>query len=607
MARETADVLKRFDIEIDDSAGLPLHLSQIGIYLRQISTVLDDDFNVSSVAALLKSPYVCMGDSFSSFKQNLNDAELKQRKYKDTSKQDALMESVLKAYADMKVLYDQKETSLKDMLSAHIRLAEDLARDDKTSGANLLWRHEDGRLCAAVLAEILESAETIGFINPKEYTAIFTMLLSRETVRKPYGSHPRLKILGPIEARFNHFDVMIAGSLNEGVWPKLIASDPFMSVSMKEAFGLPLPQKAIGVAADDLSALMCADEVFLTRAQRVEDTPTNKSRYWLRLETVLKAIGLETSQIHADMYLNSAVGLDMEKRAEALSAVCPTPPVEARPRKLSATEISKWMVNPYEIFASKILELKPLEALEKTAESKDFGSYAHKVFELFCRQYPSVLDENAETFLKQTAEDELKNWQLTKAQEIFWKNKIDNFSQWFLQKEKTARDDVKHIEPEIWGETQLDGPKGPFTVFAKADRLEETKDGFYRVADYKTGYFPSKKAMSAGFAPQLLIEALIAENGGFKAGGKKLESREVEDLVYWALGEKIISFQKTKGDDLRTVLERTENQLKEMIAAFDDKDTPYLYNPNPKHCDKYSDYEHLSRVKEWGQSEDSDE
>lgn len=607
LARETADVLKRFDIEIDDSAGLPLHLSQIGIYLRQISTVLDEDFNISSVAALLKSPYVCLGESFASFKQRVNDAELKQRKDKDTSRQDVLLESISKAYEEMKVLYDQNETPLKDMLSAHIRLAEALAKDDKTSGADLLWRHEDGRLCAAVLAEILDNAQTIGVINPKEYTAILTMLLSRETVRKPYGSHPRLKILGPIEARFNHFDVMIAGSLNEGVWPKLIASDPFMSVSMKETFGLPLPQKAIGIAADDLSALMCADEVYLTRAQRVENTPMNKSRYWLRLETVLNAIGLEASQIHADLYLNSAVGLDMEKRTEALSAVCPTPPVEARPRKLSATDITKWLINPYEIFASKILELKRLDALEKVAESKDFGLYAHKVFELFCRQYPSVLDENAEAFLKQTAEEELKNWQLTKAQEIFWKNKIDNLSEWFLQEEKKARDDVKHIEPEIGGETQLDGPKGPFTIFAKADRLEETKDGFYRVADYKTGQYPSKKAMSSGFAPQLLIEALIAESGGFKVGEKKLQSREVEDLIYWPLGERLASFKNIRGDDLRAVLERTENQLKEMIAAFDDKDTPYLYNPNPKHCNKYSDYEHLSRVKEWGQSEDSDE
>ena len=83
---------------------------------------------------------------------------------------------------------------------------------------------------------------------------------------------------------------------------------------------------------------------------------------------------------------------------------------------------------------------------------------------------------------------------------------------------------------------------------------------------------------------------------------------KAEKLKIWFIGHSVKKLSVfTKGDDLRTVLERTENQLKEMIAAFDDKDTPYLYNPNPKHCDKYSDYEHLSRVKEWGQSEDSDE
>lgn len=602
LARQTAGVLKRFGIEIDDSAGIPLHLSRIGIYLRQISTVLDEDFKISSVAALLKSPYVCMGESFAGMKERIRQAEFEKRANRNEDLERNLLDKLSTMFAEMKALYDQKETSFKELLAAHIRLAESLAQDDQNKGANLLWRHEDGRLCAAVLAEILDKAETIGQINPQEYTAILTVLLSKETVRKPYGSHPRLKILGPIEARFNRFDVMIAGSLNEGVWPKSISSDPFMSVSMKQVFGLPLPQKAFGVAADDLSALMCADEVFLTRAQRVEDIPTNKSRYWLRMETVLKAVGIEPSNLYENIYLSLAAGLDVTEKTGSIAPVCPKPPVSARPRKLSATEISKLMLNPYEIYASKILGLKPLDDLEKIADVKDFGSFAHKVLEIFVQKYPCRLDDNAAEFLKQTVNEELKNWQLPKVQEVFWKNKIDKMAAWFLDQEQINRDEIEKVIAEIWGEVELDAPKGPFTIIAKADRLEKTKTGFYRVADYKTGYYPSKKEMCLGYAPQLLIEALIAEAGGFTVKEQKLESREVEDLIYWALGEKIVSFQKVKGEDLRTVLERTEKQLKDLIAVFDDENTPYLYNPNPKHYDKYSNYEHLSRVKEWGQS-----
>ena len=44
-----------------------------------------------------------------------------------------------------------------------------------------------------------------------------------------------------------------------------------------------------------------------------------------------------------------------------------------------------------------------------------------------------------------------------------------------------------------------------------------------------------------------------------------------------------------------------------LAAAFADPDTPYLSVPHPDHAPKYSDYVHLSRLREWMGSEDADE
>ena len=54
-------------------------------------------------------------------------------------------------------------------------------------------------------------------------------LLSGESVRPPYGGHPRLFIWGLLEARLQHADLMILGGLNEGVWPSLPAPDPWLA------------------------------------------------------------------------------------------------------------------------------------------------------------------------------------------------------------------------------------------------------------------------------------------------------------------------------------------------------------------------------------------
>ena len=62
-----------------------------------------------------------------------------------------------------------------------------------------------------------------------------------------------------------------------------------------------------------------------------------------------------------------------------------------------------------------------------------------------------------------------------------------------------------------------------------------------------------------------------------------------------------------KTTDLQSVLEQTEEHIQKMIDVFDDENTPYLYNPNPKNTNNFSDYEHLARVKEWKGDTGSDE
>ena len=45
-----------------------------------------------------------------------------------------------------------------------------------------------------------------------------------------------------------------------------------------------------------------------------------------------------------------------------------------------------------------------------------------------------------------------------------------------------------------------------------------------------------------------------------------------------------------------------------LIAAFDDPATPYLARPRAEHAPRFSDYEHLARVKEWSAAgDDGDE
>ena len=155
---------------------------------------------------------------------------------------------------------------------------------------------------------------------------------------------------------------------------------------------------------------------------------------------------------------------------------------------------------------------------------------------------------------------------------------------------------------EARGSITWQAPAGDFTLEARADRIDINRDGTANIIDYKTGEPRSNAEVQKGYAPQLPLEGLIASQGGFcDKNGNKISTCQVDRLIYWKLGEKTVEIKETQD-----LLERTAEQIKELVALFDFESTPYLARPNPKHLPKYSDYEHLSRVKEWSTEESDD-
>src|SRR3546814_19122296 len=87
-------------------------------------------------------------------------------------------------------------------------------------------------------------------------------------------------------ARLQRADLVILGSLNEGVWPALPSPDPWLAPRIRAELGLPGLERRIGLAAHDFVAGLGAPEVLVTRARRDVSKPTIASRLWLRLEAM---------------------------------------------------------------------------------------------------------------------------------------------------------------------------------------------------------------------------------------------------------------------------------------------------------------------------------
>ena len=89
----------------------------------------------------------------------------------------------------------------------------------------------------------------------------------------------------------------------------------------------------------------------------------------------------------------------------------------------------------------------------------------------------------------------------------------------------------------------------------------------------------------------------MAEEGRFA----DVPGAEVSALDFWRLSGGVPAGEaKGAGDDPRTLIDEAKKGFAELIARFDDSTTAYEARPHPEHAPKYSDYEHLARVKEWG-------
>src|SRR6218665_2714745 len=271
LARRVTLSMRRWGIDIDDSGGQPLTELPVGAWLMLCAEMAVQGLAPVTLLSLLKHPVMAASmpaddmrrmtylldqlalrgprprSGFSGLRPSVEalhgekQAEAKQNLLAWLDKIEALA-------APFVGMMDGGDNSFRDMLEAHVKMAEDLAATTETAGASRLWLGEAGEGASQLLGQLLAAAGDVPALHPAHYVPLLRMLLKSVTVRPRYGVHPRLSIMGQVEARMYCADMVILGGMNEGTWPALPAHDPWMSRPMRRDFGLPSPEKALSLA-----------------------------------------------------------------------------------------------------------------------------------------------------------------------------------------------------------------------------------------------------------------------------------------------------------------------------------------------------------------------
>jgi ATP-dependent helicase/nuclease subunit B len=476
---------------------------------------------------------------------------------------------------------------------------EDVERDEAQEALSALFDDLD-------TSEIREETDQPIAGRFVDYPAFFSALARQRTLNPaPRHTHRRIKILGLLEARLLSVDRVVIGGLDEGTWPPRALTDPFLNRPMRSRVGLTPPERRIGQTAHDFVQALGVQDAVITRAQKRDGSPMVPSRFLQRLKAFAGEEVWDRVTASGARYRHLARRLDTPAPSPPLPRPRPKPDPALFPRSLSVTEIETLVRDPYAIFARHILKLDALEALASAPGAADRGTIIHAVLGDFAQRYPGDLPAHALEILLGKGEEEFEA--VAEAYpELYaeWWPRFQRLATEFVVWEQARRPGLAAIHAERSGRLAIPLADGTvFTLTARADRIEQRRDGGFNIIDFKTGQPPGVREVYAGFSPQLTLEATMLMRGAFR--GLPAAS-ETPDLLYVHTtgGREPIRLRPIKPgrDETRTAAEIVREhcrRLEGLIARYAAGEQAYVSRPFPKYAQRFSDYDHLARVKEW--------
>jgi ATP-dependent helicase/nuclease subunit B len=624
LALRVTAALKRWNLEIDDSAGEPLtHAGRAALLVLLLGAV-EEEFSASSLFALLYQADCTLGrpsmehltrvralelGGFRGLPETSGLVELGDRLNlrRKTVATDPHAHPLLRELTD--AMWDDAVQLAAQLVAVVVPLADAAARplaehvDRLQLALDALSPPEDRTSPAdQLLLDVLE-----GLRNGSQWHPILPLgkaqhsiiqALARETLRPPLNEDNRLAIYGLAEARLIDVQLAILGGLTEGAWPEHPDSGPWLNRPMRETLKLQQPERDIGVTAHDFAQGFGHPQVMVTWPNRLGGAPAIASRWVVRLKAVMQAAGVAPEHVLDGTLASIADQLDApgaftpQRRPQAI------PPVASRPTRFSVTRIEKLVRDSYWVYARGILKLVPLDGIGEDVDAALRGSLIHAALNDWTKALPQVAQDESLKLLLAKGALAFRPYMTMPEVARFWWPRFERMAMKFIDQDRALRANTVNTLTEISGAIGFHINGVEHVLSARADRIDVEQTGGLRIIDYKSGAVPTISQMKSGFAPQLTLEAYMAMQGGFKT----LQSREVRDVAYIAVGGTAKGVEMTSlaaKNDVGAEAAKAFAGLVALLEAFQIPATAYIPRHNPKLEDEVSDYDHLSRKLEW--------
>ncbi len=635
LARRVAAELARYGIAATDTGGTPAASTHQG---RLLALALETVFNPgdpSTLLALAKHPLVTLSaapedhaETVALFEMAILRggtgrvgpqaiADLVRQRAADRDRTDIRVSPWLKSLTDEDAgrivafaeRYEQAlaplveladrggEVPLASLVAATVETLEALARDEN-GFHDALYEDEAGAVFRGFLSGLVAGDVPLN-LEPSVWPQAVQALMADIAVKPAPGGHPRINIWGTLEARLQTVDLMILGGLNEGVWPSQTQNDQFLTRGMKSGIGLEPPERRIGLSAHDFQMAMGQKRVILARSERADGAPSIASRWLQRLTTFAGEDAVGAMMAAGDRYIALARAMEEGVVAKPAPRPEPTPPLAARPRFLSVTEVETLIRDPYAIYAKKVLRLRPIEELVRDPGAAERGSLFHAIFEHVVREEVDPLAPDAVERTLAIARRLFDDENLPPDIRAIWWPRVEagvtGIAGWEAERAPMVSERFAEIDADATAIAETG-----VRLTGRADRMDRRPDGSVEIVDFKTGVPPSAKSVRALLSPQLPLEGALLRRGAFCEIGVA----DPAAMAYVQVGPKgkiaernVLKGDRKAGDaDPVELGEAAWDKLAGMLGYYGTETNGFLSQRMPQKLrDRLGDYDHLAR------------
>lgn len=574
--------LNKYGMELQNLNGKSLIFTKHAEFFLLVALVAASG-EIEKIISLLKTPFLVSEEIWK--------FEMKMLRRPSLSTIDDLIEVVeeegeaedielLKSFWEkMRGFYDKANeggmVKLSDLTQKHIEAINLLVPNFRAS--------DEGKAIFDFLSELAKYSEIIDYISPEHYHDLIRHLL----VRAKYFPKCQSNIIAAsaADASILKIDRVIIADCTEGSMPSTNFQDPWMSNKMRIAAGLESLEDIIGLQHYHFSLLMRKPKVFITRTRSTEKT---ESRFLMNFFKENK------DQNFTQSYDWQSAAASIFSRLDDLTHIKDFAVGRASgsmfPSSISATNIELLVRNPYGFYAKKILGLEEADEINQEVTLADFGTLLHNIIALYTESYKKDDNDKLGRIIE-IGREVFDNFYDHRKSRAWWR-KFSEVAVKFIEWDEHRRKDLVHVYSEIYGEMFLDICGRRLKVTAIADRIELTSTGVVNIIDYKTGAIPTKHDVMRGLSPQLLVEAMIAGCGGFKALGKARSC----NLIYIKLGNVADLASKEVSIGLSNEeLDAHKIAMQDLLASYISS-AVFPVNSQEKYRPKYDAYDHLARL-----------